>query len=133
MCMAVQMGQCVVLLGPRQDKRSLLWKGLKGDLEIAVPRVGGKRARKGLVDSRSKVGDNPRGTLNPRARDWSASGRKTMRSAVGGQETMRGQDAGKEAQGRKRGRKDEKSMDAGRRRAAECGVCKIKVKDMLRS
>lgn len=82
---------------PLTGQRTLLWKDLKGDLEIAVPRVRGERARKGLTDSRSEVGDNPRGTPNPWARDRSISGRKTRRCAVVGQGTGRDQDAGKEA------------------------------------
>lgn len=76
------------------DKRSSLWKALKGDLEIEDPRVRGERAQKGLADSRSEVGENPRGTPNIRARDRSVSG-KTIRSAVRGLRTMGGRMQGK--------------------------------------
>lgn len=63
-----------------------------------VPRIGGKKAGRGLAGSRSGVGDNPRGTPKPWARDRLASGRQTEICSTGGEglKTMRGQDARKE-------------------------------------
>lgn len=46
-------------------QRTWLWKGLKGYLETAVPRVRGERAQRGLADSRSEVVDKTGGTPKP--------------------------------------------------------------------
>lgn len=69
-------------------------------LKLQSLESGGTRAGKGLADSRPGVGDNPRGTPKPRAREKLGSGRKTVRSTVfvvRDQGPPEARDAGKES------------------------------------
>lgn len=98
---------------------TLLWRGRKDNLEVAVPRVGGKRTGKGLADSRSGVGDNLRGTPKLWARARLASERQTVRSTVLAVKEQRpreartkeaGQEMGKESWGTKGCREDGRAV-----------------------